>query len=231
MNKSILYTIFYENNIYHCVGNNIKKFLKQDHYFVTNSGNSSNPLSTYHENNSKREHILGGYSDLIDFVAKNSETKLIILKGFSKAQSEAIYRFAKNRVTKYELMGTMNMFDIAPDFVHPVFESNGKFYFQNSEDGQTIDSFYEIQGEKHLKKIRPLSNSYNMLVAIKDSYSIGSEPIVAFQVDKNIIYISDVKNFIEFTEDYKPENEIVEQQLSDFKKDIQLSKKFKRPND
>ena len=42
---------------------------------------------------------------------------------------------------------------------------------------------------------------------------------------------NDGVTFIEFTEDYKPENEFVEQQLSDLKKDIQLSKKFKRPND
>lgn len=30
---------------------------------------------------------------------------------------------------QYKLVGTMNMFDIVPDFVYPVFESQGKYYF------------------------------------------------------------------------------------------------------
>ena len=49
MNKSTFYTIFYENKVYHCVGNNIKVFFKYDYYLITNSGNSVNPLCTYHK--------------------------------------------------------------------------------------------------------------------------------------------------------------------------------------
>lgn len=228
MNKSILYTIFYESNIYHCVGNNIKNFLKHDHYFVTNSGNPTNPLCTYHEKQSNKEHIIGGMSELIDFISKNSETKLIILKGFSKAQSEAIYKFAKNRVTRYKLIGTMNMFDFVPDFVYPVFENNGKYYFQNSDNNIEIDSFYEICGEEHISRIKPLTSSFNKLINVKEHYTVGDEPLVAFQTSEETYFIGTSDVFYDFIKDIKIENEMLSKSIADFQNEIKLEKSLKK---
>ena len=55
---------------------------------------------------------------------------------------------------QYKLFGTMNMFDFVPDFVYPVFEKNGEYYFQNSDNSMEIDSFYKICGEKHIERIK-----------------------------------------------------------------------------
>ena len=161
MNKSVFYTILYENKVYHCVGNNIKVFFKYDYYLITNSGNSVNPLCTYHKKQSNKENIIGGISELINFISQKSTTKLIILRGFSRAQSETIFRLAKNKENRYKLIGTMNMFGIVPDFVYPIFENNGKYYFENSYNSLEIDSFYEICEEKKISRIKPLTSSFN----------------------------------------------------------------------
>ena len=229
MNKSIIYTIFYENKVYHCVGNNIKPFLKHDYYIITNSGNSVNPLCTYHKKQSNKENIIGGISELINFISQNSTTKLIILRGFSRAQSETIFRLAKNKKqkTRYKLIGTMNMFDIVPDFVYPIFENNGKYYFQNSYDSLEIDSFYEICEEKKISRIKPLTFTFNKLINVKEYYTIGDEPLVAFQTSKEKYFIGTGDVFCEFIKDIKIEKEILSKEINDFQNEIKLSKSLK----
>lgn len=228
MNKSAFYTIFYENNIYHCGGNNIKIFLKHDYYIITNSGNSVNPLCTYHKKQSNKENIIGGIPELINFISQNNTTKLIILRGFSRAQSEAIFRLAKNKKTRYKLIGTMNMFGIVPDFVYPIFENNGKYYFQNSYNSLEIDSFYEICEEKKISIIKPLTSSFNKLINVKEYYTIGDEPLVAFQTSEEKYFIGTGDVFCEFIKDIKIDNEILSKSINDFQKEIKLAKSLKR---
>lgn len=228
MNKSAFYTILYENKVYHCVGNNIKVFFKYDHYLITNSGNSVNPLCTYHKKQSDKENIIGGISELINFISQKSTTKLIILRGFSRAQSETIFRLAKNKVTRYKLIGTMNVFDIVPDFVYPIFENNGKYYFENSYNSLEIDSFYEICGEKKISRIKPLTSSFNKLINVKEYYTIGDEPLVAFQTSEEKYFIGTGDVFCEFIKDIKIENEILSKSINDFQKEIKLAKSLKR---
>lgn len=228
MNKSAFYTILYENKVYHCIGNNIKVFFKYDYYLITNSGNSVNPLCTYHKKQSNKENIIGGISELINFISQKCTTKLIILRGFSRAQSEAIFRLTKNKVTRYKLIGTMNMLDIVPDFVHPIFENNGKYYFQNSYNSLEIDSFYEICEEEKISRIKPLTSSFNKLINVKEYYTIGDIPLVAFQTSDEKYFIGTGDVFCEFIKDIKIENEILSKSINDFKNEIKLAKSLKR---
>lgn len=228
MNKSAIYTIFYEKNIYHCGENNIKIFFKHDYYIITNSGNSVNPLCTYHKKQSNKENIIGGIPELINFISQNNTTKLIILRGFSRAQSEAIFRLAKNKEIRYKLIGTMNVFGIVPDFVYPIFENNGKYYFENSYNSLKIDSFYEICEEEKISRIKPLSSSFNKLINVKEYYTIGDEPLVAFQTSEEKYFIGTGDVFCEFIKDIKIENEILSKSINDFQKEIKLAKSLKR---
>ena len=49
-----------------------------------------------------------------------------------------------NIVSCYKLVGFINLYNIIPDFVYPVFSAHNKFYFQ---DGKSIfiNKFYEVQ--------------------------------------------------------------------------------------
>lgn len=227
MNNSILYTVFYNDNIYHCVGNNIKKILKEDYCFITNRGNLINPYCTYHKKNDSKEHTIGGLLELVDFISKN-DSKFVILKGFSRAQSQVIYRSVQERNVKYKLYGTMNIFNLVPDFVYPVFECNGKYYFQKNDNHMTIDSFDEICGEEHTSRIKPLSSSFNRLVNIKDYYRVGDESVIAFQTSDDKYFIGNRDAFNEFIKDIKIDDEILLKNISEFQSEIKLARTLEK---
>lgn len=127
---------------------------------------------------------------------------------------------------KYKLFGTMNMFDLVPDFVYPVFENSGKYYFQNSDNSIEIDSFHEIYGEKHINKIKPLALSFN--ASTKEYYRVGDEPVVAFQTDKENYFVGTSDNFNEFIQSIKIENDILSEIIFDFQNEIKSAKSLKK---
>lgn len=129
---------------------------------------------------------------------------------------------------QYKLFGTMNMFDFLPDFVYPVFENNGKYYFQNSDNSIEIDSFYEICGEEHINRIRPLASSFNKLINVKEHYTVGDEPLVAFQTSEENYFIGTSDVFNEFIKDIKIENQILSKTITDFQNEIKLAKSLKK---
>ncbi len=47
-------------------------------------------------------------------------------------------------LNKYKLIGFLNLFNIVPDFVVPVFESKEKYYFQDGEQDR-IKEFVEAK--------------------------------------------------------------------------------------
>ena len=125
---------------------------------------------------------------------------------------------------QYKLVGTMNMFDIVPDFVYPVFESQGKYYFQNSDNSLEIDSFLEVDEEKTESKIKPLTSSFNELAGLKEHYTVGDEALVAFQTSEGKCFIGTSDNFNEFIKDIEIEDEIISKQIADFQNEIKLAK-------
>lgn len=134
----------------------------------------------------------------------------------------------KNDKNKYKLFGMMNMFGFIPDFVYPVFENNGKYYFQNSDNSLEIDSFHEIIGENHIKMIRALTFPINKLLKIKDYYIVGDEPLVVFQMNENDYFIGTSEEFLEFTKHITIENEMLYKGVSDFQNEIKLAKSLRK---
>lgn len=121
----------------------------------------------------------------------------------------------------YKLVGTINIFGIYPDFVYPVFENNGKHYFQHSENN-IIDYFIEASKNKRFNIIRYSEIDSNM--NIKDIYTIGDKPIFAFQTDKSNIFISELDNFIEFISNIETEDYVLIEQISEFIDEVNLRK-------
>lgn len=131
---------------------------------------------------------------------------------------------------QYKLFGTMNMFDFVPDFVYPVFEKNGEYYFQNSDNSMEIDSFYKICGEKHIERIKPLTFSFNKLINVKEYYAVGDEPLVAFETSEEKYFIGTSDVFNEFIKDIKIENEVLSEIIADFQNEVKLAKTLRKKN-
>lgn len=126
---------------------------------------------------------------------------------------------------QYKLFGTMNMFDIIPDFVYLVFEKDGKYYFENSDNSSEIDSFSEINKE-YISKIKSLTSSADKLMNIKQYYTIGDEPLVAFQTSEESCFIGTSNDFNNFVKDINIEDEILAKNISDFQDEMKLAYKM-----
>lgn len=129
-----------------------------------------------------------------------------------------------NDKNKYKLFGTMSMFDFVPDFVYPVFENNGKYYFHNSDNSIEIDSFYEIYEKNHISRIKPFSPSFIKTMNINEYYTVGDEPLVAFQISEETFFIGTSDIFIEFIKNIQIDNEILSERITDFQNEIKLAK-------
>ena len=121
----------------------------------------------------------------------------------------------------YKLIGTINIFGIYPDFVYPVFERNGKYYLQHSEDN-IIDYFIEISKIKRLNMTRYLKMNFN--TNINNNYTVGDNPIFAFQIDKNNIFISGIDDFIKFISCFETDDPVLSEQISEFIDNVNLRK-------
>ena len=91
--KRYIYMVVFKDNIYATF--DIEKILETyDYYFVTNIGSPVQAMITYHSKSDRAEKILGKCSDLIKFISNENNDKLIIMKGFSRAQGQRIFRLA-----------------------------------------------------------------------------------------------------------------------------------------
>ena len=119
----------------------------------------------------------------------------------------------------YKLVGIFNMFDIIPDFVYPVFEREGKYFFQDAnEEGHTInspiESFVQIK-ESAIEKIKLLTD-FVVCGNKETDFEVGSKILHIFQIDKERLQIGTEEEMIEFATTYKTDNEVVAEQLNDF---------------
>lgn len=114
--------------------------------------------------------------------------------------------------TKYNLIGVIFSLNECVDFVRPVFEYNGKYYFQYGKDG-VITNFKEIS--KELKNRIALLNKIEIStnINLKKEYTVGEDPIIALRLDRKNYFLSDINNFIKFIEEYETEDEILKEEI------------------
>ena len=100
----------------------------------------------------------------------------------------------------YKLIGTMDLSNtINNNFLYPIFENNGDYYFENSFDNIHIDTFEKVYGLDHLKLIEKLDEK-KLLSKPKKDYKIGDEAILVFRQNKDNIFIGTFDEFVEFYE-------------------------------
>jgi len=132
-----------------------------------------------------------------------------------KAQKERKEYFG----LKFRLVGVLNMFEIIPDFVIPIFtcvqddsdEINKEYYFQivNDEKDKLI-SFAKLNDYGKNQVIHLFNRK------IEELFDIHSEPIYAFQYSENQIFWGKYIEVKEFLEKYKTEDSILKEEIQDF---------------
>ena len=133
----------------------------------------------------------------------------------------------EERVNKeYKLYGTVNLLDIVPGFVYPVFEDeNHVLYFGDcSTDYQVISKYTEfipIRKSEVLGMIKPLSETDNVLMGIQDSYKLYHGAICATEFKAGKIFIGDVPHYMEFCETFETDDEDYAIELAKELKDLQ----------
>ncbi len=124
--------------------------------------------------------------------------------------------------TKYKLIGFLNMFNIVPDFVLPVFEFNGNLFFQEGENDRIKE--FSLAKETIRSKIIPLDSSNIKSNVVLNSLEISSHPIYAFQTENNIV-CGDSSYLRCFFEKYFPDNDVLSSVIQDFLDSIPQHKK------
>lgn len=108
----------------------------------------------------------------------------------------------------YKLIGFLNLFDIVPDFVFPVFEHNGSFYFQNGKKDK-IEMFEKVKDGLQ-DRIIQLKAKESLLL------TIVSKPIYAFQKLEEDIEYGTAAQIAKVLNEYKTNDSILQKEIEEF---------------
>ena len=91
---------------------------------------------------------------------------------------------------RYKLVGFVNLFGFMPDFVIPVFEKGGSYYFgEGNEKSLKLSRFTKIDDDcSHIKRITFLTDIKNNLKRGRE-LSLESEPLFAFQASEDYVFV------------------------------------------
>lgn len=120
---------------------------------------------------------------------------------------------------EYKLFGFLNMFELVPDFIIPIFELQNIFYIQEGENDQ-ISAIVPLKQEFYSKVIA--MNKYRHVQYLPDHLYITttSSPKYAFQSSKNNIVFGDSKVLLEYLDTFYTTDDILKQEIDDFRDDI-----------
>lgn len=132
---------------------------------------------------------------------------------------------------KYRLIGSMCLFPTYPEFVYPVFEREGKFYFQVCEEATIIDDFSEIRDDEHLALIRPLQEIPTRLGSIPKEFARGDNALIAFQPDESTVFFGNMEAFRTYLKKNPVKDEFVQEQIHSLKAREKNSKQYRKKKD
>lgn len=127
---------------------------------------------------------------------------------------------------KFKVVGILNMFDIIPGFVEPIFVylqdepeepnvMNKPFYLQVGEGEKDSVSFFEkLDSYSKVKQRVLLLNAINTYTGVQ--FNINSKPLYAFQYSENEVMFGNYSEMKEFLEKYQTEDEILKEEIQDF---------------
>ena len=128
----------------------------------------------------------------------------------------------------YRLIGTLDLMNnINNNFIYPIFENNGDFFFANSFEYTNIDTFEKVYGLDHLRKIKELEKN-KLLSNPKKEYKIGDEPIVVYKQDIDNIFIGTYDEFVDYYDKLDNKDQNVINAINHIKESKEKNKVFKK---
>ena len=115
----------------------------------------------------------------------------------------------------YKLVGILNLFDVVPSFVYPIFEKEGRYYFITGDEETLQTEGFEIVKESAVKRIVFL-NDLKTNEFLQREFSEESEPIFVFQVSVTEIYIGAFEKIRDFLQTFETDDEILKKEINDF---------------
>lgn len=115
----------------------------------------------------------------------------------------------------YNFFGILNMFDICPDFVFPIFERNGIYFFEDvNEDTGKIKDFIPVKQDavRLIKK----TDEFELSKIQSKYFCIGSPALVAFQVNESYLQIGTISELKVFLSTYETNDKILENEIKSF---------------
>lgn len=127
---------------------------------------------------------------------------------------------------RYRLIGFLNLFDMVPDFVYPVFENDGLYYFQDEKNGKIID-FVLVKSSVY-SMITKIDKCKQILGIKKAILEIGSKSVFAFQIEKSKVVCGEDVYMFKFFQRYIAENEFIRKEIAVFKEELSNSEEVNK---
>ena len=97
---------------------------------------------------------------------------------------------------KYRLVGTINLFDVVPEFVIPVFENEGVFFTQAKTNPLKIEAFDFLLNPQMIRFIQPIHEFDNLIMPNKKfDYVEGDDAIIGYQDSEKELFLGDFEDF------------------------------------
>lgn len=116
----------------------------------------------------------------------------------------------------YQLIGILNIGDLKENFVYPIFERDGDYYFENTFGEDKITSFEKVDGEEFQQNVERLGNKV-LLHHPKIEYQIGDEAVIAFLEDEDHLFVGTIDQYISFYSEEKKNNPFIQEAVNNMK--------------
>lgn len=119
-------------------------------------------------------------------------------------------------VDGYKFVGVVNLFDIYPDFLFPIYQKGEDFFFHNGEKNRIYNFDYVTKSVRkkiiflHCKEICIINMSK------KEYFFVHDTPIYAFQSNDKEIICCDLGDMIKYLNEFKTEDTILIKQINSF---------------
>ena len=115
--------------------------------------------------------------------------------------------------SSYRLVGILNMFDVIPEFVYPVFEYEGNFFIQDRTNVNQILSFELLMNDNLIKSIIPLNKFRITFPNQKVNYGDGDDVLIGFQLSEDELFLGTFEEFKKYAKELQIEDEFMKVEI------------------
>ena len=116
----------------------------------------------------------------------------------------------------YKLAGILNLFNVLPDFVYPVFEKNNQYYFMiGDEDTLNTEGYIPVIGDDVIKRIAKISDLKTNEIRQVD-FTKESKPFFCFQLSETEVFFGFFEEIKDFLQNFETQDEILKEEIADF---------------